>query len=63
MIEKLPVPFTDDHFKDKIPYYHMYWRSISEQTEPNCYNLISGTYFRKDNSDNPECLKSGFWAK
>lgn len=55
MIEKMPVPFTDDHFKDKIPYYHMYWRSISGQTEPNYYDPISGTYFRKDNSNNPEC--------
>lgn len=51
----MPVPFTDDHFKDKIPYYHMYWRSISGQTEPNYYDPISGTYFRKDNSNNPEC--------
>ena len=52
MIEKMPVPFTDDHFKDKVPYYRLYWRSIVGQTEPDYYDPISGTYFRKDNSEN-----------
>lgn len=49
MIEKLPIPFTDDNFKDRVPYYCLYWRSILGQTKPDCYDPISGTYFRKEN--------------
>ena len=44
----MPVPFTDDHFKDKIPYYYMQWQDLQDRSKPNYYDPISGTYFRND---------------